>query len=299
MNEMIRSNGGEQVFNFNGANFRSSMIGNVAYICGKDVCDYFGDTDHKRSLGRIDDEEKTNIKIIDSLGRIQTAIGISESGLYSLLFTFQPEKAREIDGGAQTIPQYIQERLDKIKTFRKWVTSEVLPAIRKNGGYIASKSTDTDADIMARAIMIAQATIAQKEAKIKQQNLDLAVKRVVIEGQHDLIEKQEPLMQIVKRMEQSTDLLTLSEVAQIVAKGLKLKDLTKFLIDNKILQKKPKSSGYLPTHLYRGSDYGDYKRTQYHDAKGEIKEGREWRFNVCGAHQIASLYHRKKQNTLF
>lgn len=53
------------------------------------------------------------------------------------------------------------------KPFRKWVTSEVLPSIRKTGGYITAKADETDADIMARALIVAQETLKRRDERIK------------------------------------------------------------------------------------------------------------------------------------
>ena len=54
----------------------------------------------------------------------------------------------------------------KLKKFRKWVTSEVLPCIRKTGGYIATKMDDTPEEIMARALIVAQETLKRKEQRL-------------------------------------------------------------------------------------------------------------------------------------
>lgn len=104
------------------------------WLVGKDVCNVFGDTNHNRSLSRIDEEDKIEHSIIDSMGREQKAILINESGLYSLLFAMQPQKANK-NGVADAYPIEVQERIDKLKKFKRWVTSEVLPTIRKTGSY--------------------------------------------------------------------------------------------------------------------------------------------------------------------
>ena len=101
---------------------------------GKDVCQAFGDTNHNRSLGRIDNEDKKTVEINDAYGRKQSAIFINESGLYSLLFAMQPQKANN-DGVQDAYPIEIQQRIDKLHKFKHWVTAEVLPSIRKHGMY--------------------------------------------------------------------------------------------------------------------------------------------------------------------
>lgn len=129
-----------QIFSYKSKQIRTVLINEEPWWVAKDVCDYFGDTDHKRSISRLDDTDKKILPVTDSLGRNQSATCVNESGLYSLLFNFQPEKATK-DGGAHIEPR-ILERLEKIKKFKKWITSEVLPSIRKTGQYSAPKSDE-------------------------------------------------------------------------------------------------------------------------------------------------------------
>lgn len=117
---------------------RSMTIDNTAWVVGKDICQAFGDKNHNRSLGRVDDEDKREEIIIDSLGRKQTAVLINESGLYSLLFSMQPQKANN-DGATNAYPIEVRERIEKLHKFKHWVTSEVLPTIRKTGGYVSNE----------------------------------------------------------------------------------------------------------------------------------------------------------------
>ena len=101
------------------------------WFVGKDVCNLFGDTNYRRSLARLDKSEK-GVSQITTLGGKQNMTIINESGLYSLLFYMQPQKAR----GMSQDDKILNERLLKLKKFKRWVTSEVLPTIRKTGGYI-------------------------------------------------------------------------------------------------------------------------------------------------------------------
>lgn len=109
-------------------------VNDTPYFIGKDVCNAFGDTNHNRSLSRIDDEDKCIVDVVDNLGRVQKATAINESGLYTLLFTMQPKRANN-DGVTDAYPIEVQERIDKVKRFKRWVTSEVLPSIARHGMY--------------------------------------------------------------------------------------------------------------------------------------------------------------------
>lgn len=114
---------------------RTFTINNEPYFIGKDICEKLGDKNHNRSLSRVDEIDKTVIEVTDSLGRKQRAIAINESGLYSLLFAMQPQKANN-GGVSDAYPIEVQERINKLHRFKRWVTSEILPSIRKHGAYM-------------------------------------------------------------------------------------------------------------------------------------------------------------------
>ena len=82
-------------------------------------------------------------------GGNQTVAIVNESGLYSMIFQYQPQKAR----GVST--DYINERREKIRAFRKWVTGEVLPSLRKYGYYVdpGAQLTDEQREELERVMM--------------------------------------------------------------------------------------------------------------------------------------------------
>lgn len=129
-----------QVFNFNENEIRTTQINGEPYFIGKDVCEFFGDSNHNRTISRVDNEDKQIVEIEDSLGRMQKAVAINESGLYSILFSMQPQKAN--DGVQDAYPIEIQNRIKKIKRFKRWVTYEVLPSIRKHGAYMTDQTLE-------------------------------------------------------------------------------------------------------------------------------------------------------------
>lgn len=92
----------------------------------------------------VDTEDKLNNETLLSLGQRGGWI-INESGLYSLI---------------------LSSKIPTAKAFKRWVTHEVLPTIRRTGGYIATKKDDTPEEIMARAVLIAQDTINRQKQQI-------------------------------------------------------------------------------------------------------------------------------------
>lgn len=127
----------------------------------KDVCEAFGEQNYRRVSARLDEEEK-GVSQIATPGGMQNMTVVIEAGLYSTLFAMQPEKARGVD------ESYIAKRQEQLKRFRKWVTSEVLPSIRKNGGYIAGQEQLTPQELMAKALLVANKTLADREARISE-----------------------------------------------------------------------------------------------------------------------------------
>ena len=114
------------------------------WFVAKDVCEVLEIERTDSALRNLDDDEKGTRKM-STLGGTQQVSIISESGLYALIMRSNKPQA---------------------KHFRKWVTSEVLPAIRKTGGYISAQPDETPEQIMAKAILIAQDTITRQQAQI-------------------------------------------------------------------------------------------------------------------------------------
>ena len=124
----------QRVFDCDGQQVRTTIIDGQVWFAGKDVCDYFGDTNHHRSLARLDDDEK-GVSQMDTPGGPQSMIVINEAGLYSLLFAMQPQKANVSE-------EWYQERIGQIKRFKRWVTHDVLPSIRRHGLYATDEVVD-------------------------------------------------------------------------------------------------------------------------------------------------------------
>ena len=124
---------------------RVSELNNEPIFCLSDVCKIL-DLQGSAVLRRLSDDVISNHPIIDNLGRTQIANFVNEDGLYDVI---------------------LDSRKPEAKAFRKWITGEVLPEIRKTGGYMISKEEDTEADIMARALLIAQSTMERQKQRIE------------------------------------------------------------------------------------------------------------------------------------
>ena len=105
---------GLKVFNYQDNEVRTAEVNGEPWFVLKDVCSVLGLGSAHKVADRLDGDERNQIPITDSLGREQETTIINESGLYSVILRSDKPEA---------------------KPFRKWVTSEVLPSIRKTGGY--------------------------------------------------------------------------------------------------------------------------------------------------------------------
>ena len=132
------------------------------WFVGKDVCQAFGDKNHNRSLSRVDEDDRMMAEVEDAKGRTQSAVIINESGLYALLFSMTPQKTNR-DGVSDAYPIAVHERIDKIRRFKRWVTSEVLPSIRRNGLYAADELLNNP-DLMISVLTKLKEERAAKEA---------------------------------------------------------------------------------------------------------------------------------------
>ena len=104
-----------QIFNFNNKEIRTLAIEGEPYFVGKDVADILGYQNGSRDINRHVDEEDRHKAMIFDGNQYKETITINESGLYSLI---------------------LSSKLPKAKEFKRWVTSEVLPTIRKHGAYM-------------------------------------------------------------------------------------------------------------------------------------------------------------------
>lgn len=161
-------------------------------FCLSDVCSVLGlrQGDVKQ---RLDDGVVSTQPIIDALGREQQANFVNEDGLYDVI---------------------LDSRKPQAKAFRKWVTSEVLPAIRKTGGYLATKQDDTPEEIMARALTIAQTTLAKREERLKQLEAQAEQQQVTIEIQTEEIKKTAPKVSYYDNHLQSVNTQTSTQAAK-------------------------------------------------------------------------------------
>ncbi|EJQ90027.1 phage antirepressor, partial [Bacillus cereus] len=167
-----------------------------------------------RSLSRLDEDELHSMKVTDSLGRQQETNIINESGLYSLIMTSRKPQA---------------------KAFKKWVTSEVLPSIRKHGAYMTDQVLEkavTNPDFMIGLLT----NLKEEQAK------RIEAERKVLQQQH--------LVTFAQAIQVSTNLISIKQLAILMKqKGIDTGQnrLFEWLRENGYLCKKRGSMYNTPT----------------------------------------------------
>ena len=134
-----------QKFDFKGASLRTlTDEAGEPWFVAKDVCDILEISNPSDALKRLDDDERSRF----NLGRQGETNIVNEAGLYALVLGSRKPEAHE---------------------FKRWVTHEVLPQIRRTGGYIPTTDADDDMTILAKAVMIGQRTMEAQKRKIASQ----------------------------------------------------------------------------------------------------------------------------------
>lgn len=197
---------------------RSLEINNKPYFVGKDIAEILGYENPQKAIrDHVDEEDKKMGEqngtpyILDNLGRKQYPTFINESGLYSLIMS---------------------SKLSNAKRFKRWVTSEVLPSIRKTGGYIVGEENMNEDELILKAMNVLNAKVENLKQKNKQ-----------LEGR---IEKQKPKVLFADSVEASKTSILIGELAKI------LKQNGHDIGQNRLF-KWLRSNGYLISR--RGTDY--------------------------------------------
>lgn len=110
----------------------------------KDVCLALGIGKYRDAVSTIDDDERGSV-LVDTPGGKQQMTTVTEPGFYKLV---------------------MRSRKPEAKAFQRWVTHEVLPALRRDGAYVASDGTEDDATLMARALLAAKRQMDERDRQL-------------------------------------------------------------------------------------------------------------------------------------
>lgn len=210
---------------------RTLEINGKPYFVGKDVTDILGYQNGSRDINRhVDEDDREKVMIFDG-NQDKESIIINESGLYSLI---------------------LSSKLPNAKKFKRWVTSEILPAIRKTGSYSIQSKPDsyTIEDPAARARRWAEEYEEKKALEAK-------------------IEEQKPLVEYAEHIQASKDVIDMKSMAKLASKnGIKIgrNKLFSFLRDRKILDREN-----IPYANYMDKEWFQVVESPYTFNNGDVK----------------------------
>ena len=161
------------------------------WFIGKDVATVLGYSNVRDALLKHVDKEDKGVANCDSLGGRQKMTVINESGLYSLILSSKLPRARE---------------------FKRWVTSEVLPQIRKTRGYIPLAAEDDEKTILAKAVRILNRTLEEKDELLER-------KEGLLRQREGLLEAQRPKVEFADAVTTGDGCILISELAKLLTRN--------------------------------------------------------------------------------
>lgn len=164
------------------------------WFVANDVCDVFGESNRNRAMQALEEDEKGYTQI-ETPGGLQRAAIVNEAGLYSMLFAMQPTKARGVS------EEYIEERETKLKNFKRWVTHDVLPSIRKHGAYMTPETIE--------AVLMNPDTIIRLATELKAEREK--VQKLEVQAEED-----RPKVLFAQAVESSDNSILVGDLAKIL-----------------------------------------------------------------------------------
>ncbi|HEL0572844.1 TPA: phage antirepressor [Streptococcus equi subsp. zooepidemicus] len=224
-----------EIFNFKGQDVRTVTINNEPYFVGKDVADILGYSNSRDALSKhVDTEDKLTSQIATA-GQMRNQTIINESGLYSLI---------------------LSSKLPQAKEFKRWVTSEVLPAIRKQGAYVTDyKAVDLLTNPNALGNFL--------------QGLTEQVKRLETK-----IEKDKPKVLFADAVEASETSILIGDFAKILRQNgynIGQNRLFAWLRENGFLIRKNGESYNMPTQRSMDMKLFEVKERTHQEPNGSIR----------------------------
>lgn len=225
-----------RVFDYNGKSIRTMEFNGQPWFVAIDVCNVLEIANSRDAVARLDEDEKNTVGLTDGnkRGNPNTAI-VSESGLYSLI---------------------LGSRKPEAKQFKRWITHEVIPSIRKTGGYIAGQETLSPEELMAKALLVAKQTLAERDARINE--LSCANSELTVQNQILL-----PRAQYFDELVDRNLLTNFRETAKEL--GIAPKRFVSWLIEQKYIYRDKKGK-LLP---YEGKNTGLFELKEQFNPKTE------------------------------
>lgn len=221
-------------FDYNGQEVRTVEMNGQPWFVLKDIAEVLKLTDTNKISARLEADELTRIKFVSG-GQNREMLCVSESGLYNVVLRSDRPEA---------------------KPFRRWITHEVIPSIRKTGGYIAGQETLSPEELMAKALLVAKQTLAERDARINE--LSCANSELTVQNQILL-----PRAQYFDELVDRNLLTNFRETAKEL--GIAPKRFVNWLVEQKYLYRDKKGK-LLP---YEGKNTGLFEIKEQYNPKTE------------------------------
>lgn len=241
-------------FNFGNLPVRTKIINNQPYFCLADVCRVLEIANVGNCKARLREDGIRTADVIDTIGRRQQVIFINEPNLYKVIF---------------------QSRKPEAEQFTDWVASEVLPAIRRDGGYLRVAEEDDESTIMAKALRIAEATIERNKARLAEANREIAALAPDAEYTRDVLA--------------ASNLHTVNSIA--VHLGISAIRLNRFLMEHGLIYKQ--GDIYCPSCKIRDKGYCDFHVVPYISSSGEKMTREHLKWTEAGRKFVIELWNRQ------
>lgn len=261
-----------QLFNFEGKKVRTLKVNDEPYFVGKDVATILGYSDTNQAIrNHVDDEDKLTRKFNGS-GQNRSMTIINESGLYSLI---------------------LSSKMPNAKRFKRWVTSEVLPAIRKHGAYMTDeKAFDVVNNKNGLADLLQQAADQLKQKDIRIEEVEKENKSLTIQLEES--NKKANYLDLI--LGDPTPIL-ITQIANDY--GYSAVSFNKLL--NKLRIQRRVNGQWILYRTYMGKGYTTTKNADYTDRHGNLKtkiytvwtqKGRRFIYDILKKNDILPLIER-------
>jgi anti-repressor protein len=247
------------IFQYEGKQFRTVIQDGEPWFVANDVCEILDFANPSETLKRLDEDEVNSTEVIDTLGRKQNTNVVNEAGLYSLV---------------------LGSRKPEAKQFKRWVTHEVLPAIRKHGAYMTPEALEKVLLNPDTIIQLAQ-TLKSEQEKSRQ----LAA----------TIETNKPKVIFAESVEASKTSILIGDLAKLIKQNghdTGQKRLFEWLRDNGYLIKSGQSKN-MPTQKAMSMSLFEVKESTVNNPDGSIRVTKTTK--VTGKGQIYFINLFKKE----
>lgn len=226
--------------------FESTEFGSVrtvtdkasnVWFVGKDIADVLKYQNGSRDICRHVDEEDIHKEMFFDGVQNRETLFINESGLYALI---------------------LGSKLPTAKKFKRWITCEVIPSIRKNGGYIAGQETLSDEELLSKALLVANNKIKERDA--------------LIQKQAAVIEEQKPKTIFADAVSTSRTSILIGELAKLICQnGVEIgqKRLFTWLRENGYLRRDGKTN--IPNQRFVEQGLFELKESTVQNPDGSVR----------------------------